>query len=132
MSVLGRSIVSLSFVLVAATAVSESIPRGPGEIALLAAREGHEVDVDLRQALIDPEPHARMLAGRVIAVVPHGEMFKELVGALAREQDRAVGAEFVRDVAEKQGVSVAQAVETGLAEKAAEYRQETQDLKLKT
>jgi TonB family protein len=69
-----------------------------GEVILLANSADPGAPVALRGALASPDPVVRTAAGRVIAVVPHRELRPALIGALAREQDRAAGAEFVRDI----------------------------------
>jgi len=72
--------------------------RSPGEIALLANAPEHKADSDLKGALLDPDPRVRSVAARTVAVVPHGELYPDVVGALAREQDAVAAAELARDV----------------------------------
>ena len=45
-------------------------------ICHLLIRASHAIDGDLRQALLDADPRTRMLAGRVIAVLPHRVNFQ--------------------------------------------------------
>jgi TonB family protein len=72
--------------------------RGIGAIALLANLNDHSADGALREALRDSEPSVRTVAARVIAVVPHADLIKDLVGALAREKDAATAAELGRSL----------------------------------
>src|SRR6185503_3920531 len=69
-----------------------------GEVILLANSADPGTPAALRGALASPDPAVRAAAGRVIAVVPHGELRPALISALAREQNGAAGAEFVRDL----------------------------------
>ena len=72
--------------------------RNVGALVLLANATEHKADADLKAALVDPDPRARIVAARTIAVVPHGELYRDLVGALARERDAAAAAELARAV----------------------------------
>jgi TonB family protein len=69
-----------------------------GEVLLLVNSADPGAPAALRGALASRDPVVRTAAGRVIAVVPHGALRPALIGALAREQDAATGAEFVRDI----------------------------------
>ena len=75
-------------------------PRAPalGDVVLLANGSGPEVTSALAAALRSADPGVRTAAGRIVAVVPHGTLRRDLIGALAREQDPGAGAEFVRDL----------------------------------
>ena len=72
--------------------------RNVGALVLLANAPEHRADADLKAALLDPDPRVRLVAARTIAVVPHGELYRDVVGALAREQDAAAAAELARAV----------------------------------
>jgi TonB family protein len=82
----------------AAAQPAPSPERTIGAIALLAGVSDHTSDGTLREALRDPDPSVRIVAARVIAVVPHGELLKDIIGALAREKDSAAAAELGRSV----------------------------------
>jgi TonB family protein len=68
----------------------------PGAVVLLASRDGHTVDAELRRALQDADPRTRLVAARVIGVAQHTELFADIADALARENDPAAGGELVR------------------------------------
>jgi TonB family protein len=101
----GRGVLLTAAVLavslpIAAAGRQSPAPAAPtlGEIILLSNSTDAGASAALRAALASSDPAIRTAAGRVIAVVPHGELRPALVGALAREQDAAAGAEFVRDI----------------------------------
>jgi len=78
--------------------VAPAAKRSVGAVVLLANAAAHTADADLRAALTDADPRVRAVAARTIGVVPHGELYRDLVGALAREQDGVAAAELTRAV----------------------------------
>lgn len=93
--------VAVTLVAALASIAAQTPPaarRTAGSIVLLANASDHSQDKTLSDALLDPDPVVRTAAARVIAVVPHREMYKDLLGALAREQDPAASAELARSV----------------------------------
>jgi TonB family protein len=69
-----------------------------GDVALLANASDSDNAEPLRQALVDPDPRVRAVAGRVAGVGGRADLWNAVMGALAREHDDAAGAELVRDV----------------------------------
>ena len=69
-----------------------------GDILLLSNSTDASVSASLRTALSSVDPAVRITAGRVAAILARGDLRAALIGALAREQDSAVGGELVRDV----------------------------------
>lgn len=75
-------------------------PVSSGEILLLSnSSDTSGAAAALKLALVNSDAGVRAAAARVIAVVPHGTLRADLMGALAREQDAKAGAEMVRDLA---------------------------------
>jgi hypothetical protein len=95
---LTAAVLAVSLPIAAAAGQSPAPAPTLGEIILLSNSTDADAPAALRAALASSDPAIRIAAGRVIAVVPHGALRPALVAALAREQDAAAGAEFVRDI----------------------------------
>lgn len=95
---LTAAVLAVSLPIAAAGRQSPAPAPTLGEVILLSNSTDTDASAALRAALASSDPAIRTAAGRVIAVVPHGELRPALVAALAREQDAAAGAELVRAI----------------------------------